>query len=453
MAVLFFFFLMVRRPPRSTRTDTLFPYTTLFRSLLAPGDSAMVTVRVRVPGRVGPTRNTATVTGTFHDKVPANNRAVFTTEITPAADVEVVKEGTIAIDSAGIVRYEILVRNIGPSTALQVTITDELPANLNAPMSISNGGVYNPATHRITWPTLPAMASGTERLLTVRIPVRSNATAFTATNTAVISSDVFDPITENNRSVSETTIYPPADVFFNLSPRRVCKGQIVVLTGGGVRNNIPGTGVYSGPGLRDSLFHSEGLGPGKYPVLFTFTAPGGTVHQLEDTITVLPAATADAGPDLEILEGDSIVFQATATGEVIQWTPADGISDPAVIKATVSPAENTTYRLTADNPGICTSFDEVTVFVYPRLEAPNAFTPNGDAVNDTWRIVNIEEYPNATVQVFNRNGDRLYFSRGYAEEWDGKFNNEPVPVGTYYYLIRPNGGILKPLTGSLTIIR
>src|SRR3546814_1342150 len=145
MAVLFFFFLMVRRPPRSTRTDTLFPYTTLFRSLLAPGDSAMVTVRVRVPGRVGPTRNTATVTGTFHDKVPANNRAVFTTEITPAADVEVVKEGTIAIDSAGIVRYEILVRNIGPSTALQVTITDEMTANLTATMSISNGAVYNPA--------------------------------------------------------------------------------------------------------------------------------------------------------------------------------------------------------------------------------------------------------------------------------------------------------------------
>src|SRR3546814_12842742 len=29
-----FFFIMIRRPPRSTRTDTLFPYTTLFRSLL-----------------------------------------------------------------------------------------------------------------------------------------------------------------------------------------------------------------------------------------------------------------------------------------------------------------------------------------------------------------------------------------------------------------------------------
>src|SRR3546814_8214081 len=38
---LFFFFLMIRRPPRSTRTDTLFPYTTLFRSLLRPALEAM----------------------------------------------------------------------------------------------------------------------------------------------------------------------------------------------------------------------------------------------------------------------------------------------------------------------------------------------------------------------------------------------------------------------------
>src|SRR3546814_13903485 len=130
MAVLFFFFLMVRRPPRSTRTDTLFPYTTLFRSLLAPGDSAMVTVRVRVPGRVCPTRNTAMVTGNFHDKVPANNRAVFTTEITQAAVVEVVKEGNIAIDSEGNVRHKRLIQEIQigrPQTSDSVFTQVKLP--------------------------------------------------------------------------------------------------------------------------------------------------------------------------------------------------------------------------------------------------------------------------------------------------------------------------------------
>src|SRR3546814_17284693 len=40
--VLCFFFLMIRRPPRSTRTDTLFPYTTLFRSATAGADLMQV---------------------------------------------------------------------------------------------------------------------------------------------------------------------------------------------------------------------------------------------------------------------------------------------------------------------------------------------------------------------------------------------------------------------------
>src|SRR3546814_13760044 len=46
-----FFFLMIRRPPRSTRTDTLFPYTTLFRSLIEGGNSAIPTGRFGAPFR------------------------------------------------------------------------------------------------------------------------------------------------------------------------------------------------------------------------------------------------------------------------------------------------------------------------------------------------------------------------------------------------------------------
>src|SRR3546814_5270613 len=51
----FFFFLMIRRPPRSTRTDTLFPYTTLFRSTWGPGGTARMArtgrVRMAEPGK------------------------------------------------------------------------------------------------------------------------------------------------------------------------------------------------------------------------------------------------------------------------------------------------------------------------------------------------------------------------------------------------------------------
>src|SRR3546814_1577327 len=44
-----FFFLMIRRPPRSTRTDTLFPYTTLFRSIRLPDDGNVVAPAFQMP--------------------------------------------------------------------------------------------------------------------------------------------------------------------------------------------------------------------------------------------------------------------------------------------------------------------------------------------------------------------------------------------------------------------
>src|SRR3546814_13255692 len=60
----FFFFLMLRRPPRSTRTDTLFPYTTLFRSFTytpAPGEEGTVTFDYSITDGDGDT-SVATVT-------------------------------------------------------------------------------------------------------------------------------------------------------------------------------------------------------------------------------------------------------------------------------------------------------------------------------------------------------------------------------------------------------
>src|SRR3546814_9156099 len=44
---------MIRRPPRSTRTDTLFPYTTLFRSILLMAAAAMAMLFANLPGAAG----------------------------------------------------------------------------------------------------------------------------------------------------------------------------------------------------------------------------------------------------------------------------------------------------------------------------------------------------------------------------------------------------------------
>ena len=67
---------------------------------------------------------------------------------------------------------------------------------------------------------------------------------------------------------------------------------------------------------------------------------------------------------------------------------------------------------------------------------PNAISPNGDGKNDVWKLEFLQLlYPNAYVEVYNEWGQRLFESTGYAEPWDGTFNGEKVPDGTYFYII------------------
>jgi len=56
------------------------------------------------------------------------------------------------------------------------------------------------------------------------------------------------------------------------------------------------------------------------------------------------------------------------------------------------------------------------------------------------------------VDVFNRNGQTVYSSLGYARSWDGTYKGKPLPVGVYYYVINPKNGA-KIMSGTLTILR
>jgi gliding motility-associated-like protein len=85
---------------------------------------------------------------------------------------------------------------------------------------------------------------------------------------------------------------------------------------------------------------------------------------------------------------------------------------------------------------------------------PNAFSPNGDGVNDIWNIKYLESYANATVTVFNRYGSIIYYSaKGYSQPWSGQLNGSDLPMGTYYYIIDPKTKGRKPIAGNVTIIR
>jgi gliding motility-associated-like protein len=79
-------------------------------------------------------------------------------------------------------------------------------------------------------------------------------------------------------------------------------------------------------------------------------------------------------------------------------------------------------------------------------------TPNGDGHNDTWEITGIEFYPEATVQVYDRWGRRVYYSDGYPRPWDGTHDGKVLPMDSYHYIINLNNDT-DPIIGNITIVK
>lgn len=119
----------------------------------------------------------------------------------------------------------------------------------------------------------------------------------------------------------------------------------------------------------------------------------------------------------------------------------------------VSVTGNTTYYITQAT-GSCESLRTPVeaVLSLSAINIANTFTPNGDGHNDYWKIDGIENYPQAVVQIFNRNGQKLFESKGYTQPFNGSYNGKPLPYGSYFYIINLNKNC-NLLSGSLTIIR
>ncbi len=87
----------------------------------------------------------------------------------------------------------------------------------------------------------------------------------------------------------------------------------------------------------------------------------------------------------------------------------------------------------------------------PDIKIPNAFTPNGDGINDTWRITGLEYDQTALVRVFTRYGQQVYQSRGYGIAWDGEFQGKKLQAGAYYFIISAKNGS-QTFSGEVTIL-
>jgi gliding motility-associated-like protein len=171
-------------------------------------------------------------------------------------------------------------------------------------------------------------------------------------------------------------------------------------------------------------------------------------------INVHPNPVVNAGPDRIMLAGDSITLTAKAEGERLKysWIPGMFMNNTSILSPVIKPIEDINYTLAAESAFGCKSHDEIFVKVVADIFIPNAFTPNGDGKNDTWKIPFLDPAFGGEVTLFNRNGKVVYHTKAARVSWDGTIKGVSQPSGTYVYIVNIKKSSFRR-TGTVTLIR
>jgi len=175
---------------------------------------------------------------------------------------------------------------------------------------------------------------------------------------------------------------------------------------------------------------------------------------LYSTVTVFPAPVATITADPVVTNVDAAISFTGSTGNGInQWTwnfnYPDGIFETTTTNTTTHSYSNagtyTVYLLVKNNGG-CVDSTTIQVNVV-EFEIPNIFTPNGDGVNDFFKIKGIDKLPNTNIKIFNRWGKKIFDADNYRNTWNG----EDYADGVYYYILTLDDG--TSYSGTITLIR
>ncbi|AOM80035.1 gliding motility-associated C-terminal domain-containing protein [Pedobacter steynii] len=179
----------------------------------------------------------------------------------------------------------------------------------------------------------------------------------------------------------------------------------------------------------------NGLATGTYTVKLTYQS--GCDITLFATISSYPAPVVSASPaDTTIRYGDSIPLQA-AGALLYVWSPATFLDTVIGALVWAAPLQPTIITVLGIDENGCGDTGIVSIdidYTMPSM-VPNAFSPNGDGLNDIFKIEGISYQRIKQFWVFNRFGQCVFSTSDPTKGWNGTQNNNPCDVGTYHYLI------------------
>jgi len=234
-----------------------------------------------------------------------------------------------------------------------------------------------------------------------------------------------------------------------LLSREACQGATVTAAVGTPNETIDNyiwdfgsaTVVYgaTGPGPYGLRWNTQGV----YMVKLTAVSNSCPSVPVIDTIYIHPLADAHIqyASNTNVCTGDSVHFtlENYNPAYLYQWTPASFFTDEtnkADVYGFIGLAGY--VKVTATTEYGCSSADSILISTHSccKVYFPNAFTPNGDGLNDIFRPLNQGRIQIKEFRVFDRWGKTVFESRDQRLGWDGKLNGIPQDMGTYFYFIQ-----------------
>lgn len=179
------------------------------------------------------------------------------------------------------------------------------------------------------------------------------------------------------------------------------------------------------------------------------------------TYGAIEGLVVEADPDIININSSTVLSTNLVGDFTYSWAPPETLDDPTSDMPVATPIEeNTTYTVTVTNADGCTATGQVEVTArIPQCNPddvfiPNMFTPNGDGVNDIFKIESIfvEEM---SMVIFNRWGQKVFESTTLGSGWDGTFEGSQQDPDVYVYCVtaRCINGIDYVAQGNITLMK
>ena len=206
------------------------------------------------------------------------------------------------------------------------------------------------------------------------------------------------------------------------------------------------TGYYPGSGnFIDQAPDLQSGKPAEINYHIMITGNGCDTTYTEFIVSVNPLPQIDLGENTWINPGSTIQLHAGNEFASYLWST---LASDSVI--TVD--QEGVYYVEVKNGYGCYASDTILV-QQVGLYSPNAFTPNGDGLNDRFVFQGLGDNAHALLQIFNRRGQMIFQTNDPEKGWDGSIGNQPGIPDTYVWILYLGTSHVYTYKGSVTLVR